>query len=380
MLLSAVEDELSPLYVSKPLLPSIVDLARQLESIWESQRVTNHGPLSLELEKKLSCILEVPTAMVVNNGTTGLLIALRLFDLPLGSEVITTPLTFAATAHSIVWNGLKPIFVDVSEDSLTIDPRATEAAISHNTSAILGVHAYGCVCDHVALQEIATKNNIKLIYDAAHAFTSTWRGLSVASLGDASVFSFHATKLFNTIEGGAIATPNLDDQKKIYLLRNFGIHSEDEVTTIGVNGKLNEVQSAIGLLNLDLFQEEKKSRGELREKYRQALLGLPGLRIQEVASDVSQSEQYFLIRIDSKMFGRTRDQIKQQLESQNIFCRKYFFPLCTDFEPYKHLRIISNSERVIAEVAKDQVLCLPFHSGVSEAHIDRLTRVFRAQN
>jgi dTDP-4-amino-4,6-dideoxygalactose transaminase len=244
------DTEDSNLYVSRPLLPDLSRLQEYLEQIWASRWVTNNGSLHLELEKRLSNKLRVPTAMLFNNGTIGLMVALKLFDLPSGSEVITTPMTFAATAHSISWNGLKPVFVDVTEDDLTIDPEAVEAAITVNTSAILAVHCYGCICDHAALSALARKHGLKLIYDAAHAFGSTLDGQSIAALGDAAVFSFPATKLFNTLEGGLLTTPHASDQKTVYLLRNFGIRDEEQVVSVGINGKLNEVQSAIGLLNL----------------------------------------------------------------------------------------------------------------------------------
>ena len=316
--------------------------------------------------------------MLFNNGTTGLIAALRLFDLPAGSEVVTTPMTFAATAHAIAWNNLQPVFADVTPYDLTLDPEAVAAAITSKTSAILAVHVYGCICNHEALRNLADAHGLKLIYDAAHAFGSKWNGQSVASLGDASVFSFHATKLFNTLEGGLLTTTSSEDREPIYLLRNFGIRNEEEVTSLGLNGKMNEVQAAVGLLNFELFEAERDARALLREKYRKILSGLDGITIQDVAPNVTQSEQYYLIRIDPDVFGRHRDEIKGELDLYNIHCRKYFYPLCTDYATYCHLPIISTREKPYAEIAKDQVLCLPFHSRVTDLHLDRIAMVFHA--
>jgi dTDP-4-amino-4,6-dideoxygalactose transaminase len=367
----------SNLYVSRPLLPDLSRLQEYLEQIWASQWVTNNGSLHLELEKRLSNRLKVPTAMLFNNGTIGLMVALKLFDLPSGSEVITTPMTFAATAHSISWNGLKPVFVDVTEDNLTIDPEAVEAAITVNTSAILAVHCYGCICDHSALSAIARKHGLKLIYDAAHAFGSTLEGQSIAALGDASVFSFHATKLFNTLEGGLLTTPYASDQKTVYLLRNFGIRDEEQVISVGINGKLNEVQSAIGLLNLELFENERMKRRALRGRYHEILGGIEGVVLQATPENVDNSEQYFLVRIDPTVYGKTRDDIKITLEENNIYARKYFHPICTDYECYRGYPIITVRDRPYVEKAKKEVLCLPFHSGVENRHLQIVRDVFR---
>jgi dTDP-4-amino-4,6-dideoxygalactose transaminase len=330
------------------------------------------------LEDRLAALLHVPTAKLFNNATIGLLVALKLFELPPGSEVITTPMTFAATAHSIAWNNLRPVFVDIKEDDLTIDPDAVEMAISPRTSAILAVHVYGCICDHDALQRLADLHRLKLIYDAAHAFGAYWNGRPVASLGHASVFSFHATKLFNTLEGGLVTTNRLEDRERIYLLRNFGIKNEEEVVSVGINGKMNELQAAVGLLNLDLFEGEREKRKGLRQRYREILGGLDGVLLQEVTENVTQSEQYLLVRIDQDKSRLNRDELKERLAEKQIFARKYFYPICTDYEPYRNMPIISARARPYAQVAKHQVLCLPFHSGVTEAHLDLIAAVFQA--
>ena len=367
----------APLYVSQPLLPDQAALHVYIEKIWASKHVTNHGPFSLELEDRLAALLHVPTAKLFNNATIGLLVALKLFELPPGSEVITTPMTFAATAHSIAWNNLRPVFVDIREDDLTIDPDAVEMAISPRTSAILAVHVYGCICDHDALQRLADLHGLKLIYDAAHAFGAYWNGRPVASLGHASVFSFHATKLFNTLEGGLVTTNRLEDRERIYLLRNFGIKNEEEVVSVGLNGKMNELQAAVGLLNLDVFEGEREKRKELRQRYREILSGLDGVLLQEVTENITQSEQYLLVRIDQDRSRLDRDELKERLAEKQIFARKYFYPICTDYEPYRNMPIISRRARPYAQMAKHQVLCLPFHSGVTEGHLDLIAAVFQ---
>lgn len=365
-----------PLYVTQPLMPELSQLTDMLTNVWQSKILTNGGPLHQQLESALREHLETPTAMLFNNGTIALLVALKLFDLPAGSEVITTPLTFAATAHSISWNGLQPVFADVLPGTLTIDPRAVEKAITSKTSAILGVHVYGTVCELEALQSIATAHGLKLIYDAAHAFGTRVGDRSISSFGDASVFSFHATKLFNTVEGGLIATPREVDRDDIYFLRNFGIKNEEEVVSVGINGKLNEIQAAIGLLNLRSIHSEMTLRSQLRARYVEILSGLPGVALQPLQSGVTSSEQYFPIVIESSLFGRTRDDIYDELKSVGIYARKYFHPICTDFLPYKGYVTHTVHDMPYVEIVKRQVLCLPFHSGVLEEDVEDVRRVF----
>lgn len=368
-----------PLYVTRPLLPDLGEVDVMLREIWRTQFVTNGGPFHGQLEAALKETLGVPTVELFNNGTIALLVALKLFDLPTGSEVITTPLTFAATAHSIHWNGLRPVFVDVSPDTLTIDPESVEKAITPLTSAILGVHVYGTVCDVETLQQIAKHYGLKLIYDAAHAFGTTINGRPIAAFGDASVFSFHATKLFTTLEGGAIATPRETDHDMIYFLRNFGIKSEEDVVSVGINGKMNEVQAAIGLLNLPKVAAEREARGQLRARLDEALSGLPGIRLQVLQPGVAQSEQYYPVVIDADVFGRNRDTVYTELKDRGILSRKYFHPICTDFAPYRGFPIISARNTPYVAEVKSQVLCLPFFSGVSDEDIREIREVFHGE-
>ncbi len=365
-----------PLYVTRPIMPDLDDVKVLLSEVWKTKILTNEGPLHKILENALKNYLHVSTAMLFNNGTTALITALRLFNLPAGSEVITTPLTFAATAHAIQWNGLTPVFVDVSPDTLTIDPTSVELAITSKTSAILAVHVYGTVCDLDALQTIADKHGLRLLYDAAHAFGATVNGRSIGSFGDASVFSFHATKLFHTIEGGLIATSRESDKEAIYYLRNFGIKSEEEVIAVGINGKLNEIQAAFGLLNLPLVEEERRRRATLRQDYRDFLEAIPGIRLQPKQVGVFNSEQYFVIVVDEAVFGRSRDDLYSSLKRRGIFARKYFHPICTDFEPYKGYPIHSARLTPYVSTVKSQVLCLPFHSGVDDEDLAEIRDEF----
>ena len=366
----------TPLYVTRPMLPELADLEPMLKKIWSSQIVTNGGPYHNRLEAELRTYLGVETAMLFNNGTIALLAALKMLGLPAGSEVITTPLTFAATAHAISWNELVPVFADVDPVTLTLDPKSVEKAITKKTSAIVGVHVYGTVCDVEALQAVADENSLRLIYDGAHAFGTVIGGKPVAQYGDGTVFSFHATKLFTTLEGGLIATTHADLREKIYFLRNFGIKNEEEVVSVGINGKMNEIQAAVGLLNLPMVAEEVKRRAQLRKAYNSFLSNIPGIRIQPAQNGVTNSEQYYPIVIDRKEFGRSRDEIYDALRSRKIFARKYFHPICTDFEPYRDFPIISANNRVVAEVRKSQVLCLPFFGGVTEQEIAEIQEVF----
>lgn len=366
-----------PLFVTSPLLPAMVDYQRLLDEIWESRYLTNDGPMCKRLESEIQQRLDVPTSMLFNNGTTALMCALKLFDLPVGGEIITTPLTFAATAHSISWLGMKPVFADVLPESLTINPDAVECAITPETTAILAVHVYGTVCEHGRLQAIADEHGLKLIYDAAHAFGTTIDGVSVAALGDASIFSFHATKLFSTLEGGLLTTPDARDQEKVCLLRNFGIKDEEQVVEVGINGKLNEVQAAFGLVTLPLVEQEKERRRALRAEYDSFLSGLPGVGLQPAQVNVVRSEQYYPVVIDADVFGRSRDDIYEELKAQSIFARKYFHPICTDFRPYLEHPIVSVHDVPYAETVKTQVLCLPFHSGVVDSNIETIRNVLK---
>lgn len=360
----------NPLYVAKPLLPDLGDVTRLLGDIWASGIVTNEGPMHNLLEARLASKLEVPVAKLFNNGTVAMQCALLSLNLPAGAEIITTPLTFAATAHVIAASGFVPVFADVCEDTLTLDPKSVELAITERTAAVIAVHVYGTMCDVDGLQRICTQHNLKLIFDSAHAFAAADGDVPAGAMGDMSVFSLHATKLFNTFEGGLVTSSDPEMGRKLRLVRNFGIESEERVSVVGLNGKMNEMNAAIGLLNLDLFEAEREKRSELRAKYDSAVDAIPGLRKQTKQPKVKQSEQYYVVVVDPEVYGSTRDDIYRRLKEQNIFSRRYFWPICTDFDCYKDKKIHSVHPSTVAERVKDRVLCLPFHSGVTDDHVD----------
>lgn len=358
-----------PLYVARPIMPELSAVTALLQQVWDSRILTNEGPLHNRLEGALADLLQVPVAKLFNNGTVGLQCALLSLGLAPGAEVITTPLTFAATAHAIAACGLTPIFADVDEDTLTLDPEAVARAITPRTGAVLAVHVYGTLCDHQGLDAICRQHGLKLVYDAAHAFAATQHGAPVGMMGDLSVFSLHATKLYNTFEGGLVTSPDPDAARRLRLVRNFGIESEERVTVVGINGKMSELNAAIGLLNLDIFEEERRIRRDLRRQFDAIVDALPGIRRQVDQDGVCSSEQYYPIVIDPDMLGATRDDVYDALKQRNIMSRKYFWPICTDFDCYKGATIHSVAASPVVDKVKNRVLCLPFHSGVEPDHV-----------
>ena len=367
---------MAPLYVARPLLPPIEEMQSLLADIWTSKWVTNEGPLHNRLEAALSERLAVPVARLYSSGTSALQCAMLALDLPPGSEVITTPLTFPATVHAITACGLIPVFADIDPDTLTLDPRAVELAITPRTVAVIGVHVYGTICDDVGLQALCSANGLKLMYDAAHAFASEKAGVSVASMGDLSVFSTHATKLYNTIEGGLVTTCNPDMSERLQLARNFGIASEEHVRSVGINGKMSELHAGVGLLNLNLFEQEREKRRALRAKYNKMTSEFPGLIRQADQPDVLCSEQYYMLRVDPNAFGASRDKVYASLKEQGIYARRYFWPIATDYDSYQGAPVASLQSSPVVEQVKTTLLCLPFHSGVEEAHIQKIGGVF----
>lgn len=368
-------ESIEPLYVARPLIPNLSDLNVLLQEVWTSGQVTNEGALHNRLENALAHHLKVPVAKLACNGTAALQCALLSLDLPAGAEVITTPLTFAATAHVITACGLKPVFADVDETTLTLDPAAVALAITDSTAAVMGVHVYGTLCDHAALQKLCDAYGLKLIFDAAHAFGSYDGDIPVAALGDLSVFSLHATKLYNTFEGGLMTTLNTDFAQRLRLARNFGIAGEESVQSVGINGKMNELNAAVGLLNLDNIGPEIAARRDLRARYDAVIGVIPGLRTQIRQPNVVQSEQYYMITVDPHIYRATRDDIYHRLMEHKIFSRRYFWPICTDFDCYRGMPITSTHKIPVAERIKDKVLCLPFHSGVKPHHIETIAQV-----
>jgi dTDP-4-amino-4,6-dideoxygalactose transaminase len=327
------------------------------------------------LEVELARLLDVPVAKLACNGTVALQCALLSLNLPAGAEVITTPLTFAATAHAITACGLTPVFADIDETTLTLDPAAVELAITNRAAAVLGVHVYGTLCDHVGLQRVCDAHGLKLVFDAAHAFGARDGDTPVAAMGDLSVFSLHATKLYNTFEGGLITARDPTWARRLRLVRNFGIESEEVVSMVGINGKMSELNAAVGLLNLQIMGAEVAARRDLRARYDAIVDAIPGLRKQVRQPDVVQSEQYYMIVVDPQIYGATRDAIYNRLKEHGIFSRRYFWPICTDFHCYRDAPIASLHGISVVERLKDRVLCLPFHSGVRPDHVEIIAGV-----
>lgn len=364
------------IFVTSPLLPSIEDFTEQIKEIYDSKWLTNMGSKHKALEEALKEELKVPHAQLFNNGTIALLTAIKALDLPCGSEVITTPFTFAATPHCISWNGLKPIFCDIEPNTMTIDANKIENLITPNTSAILGVHVYGFPCNVKKIDEIAKKHNLKVIYDAAHAFSTEIDGVGIGNFGDITMFSFHATKLFNTIEGGCLTYKDDALVKKIYNLRNFGIQSEEVVEDIGINGKMNEFQAAWGLLNLKQYREEQERRKVIKEIYDNRLKDVKGIRIPQIPENTTNSYQYYPIVIEDE-YGKTRDEVYDMFKKENIFTRKYFYPACHDYDCYKNDITVKTARLRTTNDIKTRVLCLPFYGSLDKNVAEYICEVLK---
>lgn len=351
------------IYVTQPLLPDIEIFEQHIKDIWESKWLTNMGAKHNELETKLLDALKVPNVSLFNNGTMALLVALKAMDLPYGSEVITTPFTFAATPHCITWNGCKPVFCDIEPNTMTIDADKIEQLITPNTSAILGVHVYGFPCNVEKIEKIAQKHNLKVIYDAAHAFSTEINGRGIGTFGDISMFSFHATKLFNTMEGGCLTYNDTNLKRKIYNLRNFGIQSEEIVEDVGINGKMNELQAAIGIENLKIYKSEQDKRAKLKAFYDEHLSKVKGIKIPQMPINATNSFQYYPIIIE-KEYPITRNDLYDKFKTMNIFTRKYFYPACHDYDCYKNDLAVKLSNLTVVNDLKQKVLCLPYYGNL----------------
>lgn len=360
--------------VTSPLLPDLKEFNKSLEQIWESRWMTNNGSFHQQFEKVLAEYLGVEYISVFTNGTLPLITALQALGLTKG-EVITTPYSFVATTHSIWWNGLTPVFVDVEPSTGNIDPAKIEAAITENTVAIMPVHVYGQPCDHERIDAIAKKHNLKVIYDAAHAFGVKKNGESVLKWGDISTLSFHATKVYGTIEGGAIVCQSKEMKKKIDNLRNFGITDEVSVAYPGINGKMDEVRAAFGLLNLKQVDAAIEARKRVAEQYRAALDGKEGITYLQEQPSVQYNYGYFPILVDETKYGMSRDALYDKLRGQNIFGRRYFYPLISTFEPYRTYPSAASSNLPVATKMADEVLCLPMHHILTDEDVRRVISV-----
>lgn len=373
--MSSTLEKVEKIFVTQPMLPDLCDVQKQIEEIWETKWLTNMGVKHNEFENKLKSILKVPNVSLFNNGTIALLVAIKALNLPYGSEVITTPFTFAATPHCISWNGLKPVFCDIEPNTMTINADKIEDLITPNTSAILGVHVYGFPCDVEKIDRIAKKYNLKVIYDAAHAFSTEINGKGIGTFGDITMFSFHATKLFNSIEGGCLTYNDPSLVKKIYNLRNFGIQSEELVEEVGINGKMNEIQSAIGLLNLNLYKNEQQKRATVKAFYDENLSKIKGIRIPKLPSNVTDSYQYYPVIIEND-YPLTRDELYEKFKKENILTRKYFYPACHDYECYKNDLAVKLADLSVVNDLKYKVLCLPFYGALDEKTLVRIVKGF----
>lgn len=357
------------IYVTRPLLPDLDNYVLEVKDIFNSQWLTNMGVKHNELETKLQDVLKVPNVSLFNNGTIALLTALKAMNLPYGSEVITTPFTFAATPHCIVWNNCKPVFCDIEPNTMTIDADKVESLITPNTSAILGVHVYGFPCNVEKIDKIAKKHNLKVIYDAAHAFSTEINGKGIGTFGDITMFSFHATKLFNTIEGGCLTYNDETLKRKIYNLRNFGIQSEEIVEEVGINGKMNEFQAAMGLENLKIYREEQQKRAKVKAFYDKHLSKIEGIRNPKMPENVTNSYQYYPIVIEDN-YPITRNELYDRFKAQNILTRKYFYPACNDYDCYKNDLAVKLADLTVVNDLKHRVLCLPFYGSLEEETLE----------
>jgi len=359
-----------PIFVTQPLLAPLSEYLPTLAEIWDAHWLTNGGEKSLALEAELKAYLRVPHLSVFANGTLALLIACRA--LKLTGEVITTPFTFPATPHSLAWSHLTPVFADIEPRTMTLDPERVAALITPRTSAILGVHVYGMPCHVEELGELAERRGLKLLYDGAHAFGTDYRGIPIGSYGDATMFSFHATKLFHTAEGGALAIRDIQVQRTVDLMRNFGIQSEDTVSEAGINAKMSEVQAAIGLVNLRFVDAERERRSEIRAHYRVRIAAIPDVTLFEIPAGVQNSEQYLIVRVGRQGSPSRRDALQSGLRAFNIMTRRYFYPLCSTFPTYSSLPSSDPKALPVAHRVAEEVLALPLYGALAYDDVEQI--------
>lgn len=364
----------NPIYVTQPYLPPLEEFLPYLQSIWDNKILTNGGPFHKQLEKALCDYLGVEHLALFSNGTLALITALQA--LRITGEVITTPYSFVATAHSLLWNGIKPVFVDVEPDTLNLDPAKIEAAITPQTTAIMPVHCYGHPCDVEAIQRIADIYNLKVIYDAAHAFGVQGQHGSVLRYGDLSVLSFHATKVFNTFEGGAIICPDAKTKQRIDYLKNFGFADEVTVVAPGINGKMSEINAAFGMLQLQHIDRALALRKEIDARYREQLKDVKGVRCLHDVGTKTTNHSYFPILVGSD-YPLSRDALYQKLRDNNIYARRYFYPLISEFPMYRGLPSAHPNNLPVANNAASQVLCLPIYPNLTDNDIERVISVIK---
>lgn len=356
--------------VTSPLLPDLDEFNKMLKEIWASKWITNNGSFHKQLEKELAAYLKVPYISLFTNGTLPLITALQA--LRITGEVITTPYSFVATTHSLWWNGIKPVFVDIDPATGNIDPDKIEAAITPKTTAIMPVHVYGKPCDTKRIKEIADTYGLKVIYDAAHAFGVEVDGESVLNAGELSTLSFHATKVYNTVEGGALVMHDAETKKRIDYLKNFGFANEVTVVGPGINSKMDEVRSAYGLLNLRQVDAAIEARHQVAIKYREALRPVEGITFFDDMPGVKHNYSYFPIFVDAEKYGMTRDELYFKMKEHNVLGRRYFYPLISEFSTYRGLDSARPENLPNAQRMAETVICLPMHHALSDEDLNRV--------
>ncbi len=356
--------------VTSPLLPPLEEFIPYLKDIWERKWITNNGHYHQELEKALAEYLGVPYISLFTNGTLPLLTAFQAMEIK--GEVITSPYSFVATTHAIWWNGLKPVFVDVNPATGNLDPDKIEAAITPQTTAIMPVHVYGTPCDTEAIQAVADTHRLKVIYDAAHAFGVKVNGRSILLAGDLSSLSFHATKTYNTVEGGALVCRDAATKQRIDYLKNFGFAGETEIVGPGINAKMDEIRSAYGLIAMNHVDNAIAHRQKVAQQYRSALKDISGITFMDELPGVHYNYSYFPIFVDSKEYGMTRDELYYRMKENGIWGRRYFYPLISTFSPYRNLPSAAPHNLPIATALADSVICLPMHHALTEEDVERI--------
>lgn len=361
------------IYTTRPFLPPIAEFTGMLEAIWENRILTNNGPYHKEFESKLSDYLGVKYVSLFTNGTLALVAALKALSIE--GEVITTPYSFVGIANAITFCNLKPVFVDIEPDHFNLNPDKIELAITPKTTAILPVHVYGYPAQVMRIREVAERNGLKVIYDACHTFGVKLKDIPIVSFGDLSVMSFHATKVFNTLEGGAVISNSEEMKIKIDLLKNFGFTDEVSVVEQGFNAKMNEVQAALGILQLKYIDQNIEARKRIVFQYRKLLHNIEGLRILDDMKDVEHCYSYFPILIDSERFGLSRDDLYDQLKSNGFYGRRYFYPIIPRFEAFKNIGESSETNWRVAESISHQVICLPLFPEITESDVNSICNV-----
>jgi dTDP-4-amino-4,6-dideoxygalactose transaminase len=367
----------SPITVTQPYLPPLEEFIPYLEQIWESKWLTNNGPFHQQLEKALCEYLGIEHLALFTNATIALVTALQ--TLRITGEVITTPYSFVATTHSLFWNNIQPVFVDIAPGSMNLDADKIEAAITQKTTAIMPVHCYGHPCDVERIQRIADTYGLKVIYDAAHAFGVRYKDQSLLKHGDLSVLSFHATKVFNTFEGGAIVCPDAKTKQRIDYLKNFGIADEVTVVAPGINGKMSEIQAAFGMLQLKHIDRAIHKREAVSHRYREALANVRGITLLQAHADTVHNHSYFPILVESD-YPITRDQLYDQLREADVYARRYFYPLISDLPMYRGLHSAREANLPVAKFIADRILCLPIYPDLKEEEQGRVINQIARNN